>query len=354
VAILKHLAGIRAVTISTERIRSQVLFSGPENGTPLIFLHGNLSAATFFEELMVAMPAEYRCIAPDLRGYGDTEDLTIDATRGARDTADDLKSLFEALGVESAHLAGWSAGAGTVMQFALDHPASVDSFTLIAPVSPYGFGGTCDVRGTPYASDFAGSGAGTVNADAVEQMRAGDESSESPAAPVQLLRKVFVNPPLRLERETTLVAAMLKQKLGDRRYPGDYVPSQSWPYVAPGDWGPINALSPKYFNTSSIVDMADKPPVLWIRGEADVVISDNSLFDLAALAESGDGHPTAAPARPQPMVGQMREVLSRYEQNGGLIEEFVIEGAGHAPFLEKPEVFLRKFIGFLSRQAHRS
>ena len=44
----------------------------------------------------------YRLIAPDMRGFGDTESVPIDATRGLRDWADDTAALVEALGVESA------------------------------------------------------------------------------------------------------------------------------------------------------------------------------------------------------------------------------------------------------------
>lgn len=341
--------------VATKRIRSHCLSSGDQNATPLLFIHGNLSAATYFEELMLGMPAEYWCIAPDLRGYGDTEDLPIDATRGVRDLSDDLKSLFEVLEIKSAHLAGWSAGAGVIAQITLDYPACVDSLTLIAPVSPYGFGGTCDIHGTPTARDFAGSGAGTINTEVIEQMRLGDMDSSSPAAPRQLLRQYFVSSGSCLKREDRLVKAMLKQKLGDRRYPGDYLQSEFWPHVAPGKWGPINALSPKYFNTSRLADLANKPPILWVRGDADVIISDNSLFDLAAIMQekiqAGDGRKDAAVARPQPMVGQMREVLSRYQRSGGRVEEVVMENTGHTPFMEKPDAFLSVFTEFLSQNS---
>lgn len=338
--------------VATKRIRSHCLFSGDEGGHPVIFMHGNLSAATYFEELMLAMPARYRCIAPDSRGYGQTEDLPIDATRGVHDMVDDLKSLFEVLGIKSAHLAGWSAGAGTIMQFALDYPGCVDSLLLISPVSPYGFGGTRDVNGAPISKDFAGSGAGTVSIEAVEQMRLGNTGLTSPVAPLQLLRSFFVKPGVQLEREDVLVKAMLQQRLGQRRYPGDFVQVQSWPHVAPGKWGPINALSPKYFNTSCFANLEVKPPVLWIRGDADVIVSDNSLFDLAALAcaeQSADGTPLLADVRPQPMVAQMRDVLSRYQHNGGHFEELVMEGTGHAPFLEKQTVFSSTYTEFLAR-----
>lgn len=352
-ALLHHLPGIRSTSVTTQRIRSHVLSSGAEHGKPLVFIHGNMSAATYFEELMLGMPAEYWCIAPDLRGYGDTQDLPIDATRGARDLADDLRSLLAALGIESAHLAAWSAGAGVVMQFLLDHPARVDSLCLIAPVSPYGFGGTCDLHGTPASEDFAGSGAGTVNAEVVDQLCRGNTGATSPVAPLQLLRNYFVIPGFRVAREELLITATLKQKLGDRRFPGDYVPSPHWPHVAPGKWGPVNALSPKYFNASAIVDLADKPPVLWIRGEADVVISDNSVFDLASLmpqqAPLRDGHSAPATVRPQPMIGQMRDVLRRYARNGGRCEEVVMKGTAHSPFLENRSAFIKWFTEFLSR-----
>lgn len=344
---VEHLGGIESRMVVTDRIRTHLLACGPADGIPVVFLHGNLSSAAWFEELMLAMPARYACYAPDLRGYGETEDLPIDAERGARDTADDLRSLLTALEIDSVHLAGWSAGAAAAMQFTIDHPRAVASLTLIAPVSPYGFGGTRDVDGTPNAPDFAGSGAGTVNAEAVEQLRLGRVQSDLPLSPLRLLRTVFVEPPVRLAREETLVRTMLQQKLGERRYPGDFVRSAHWPHVAPGIWGPINALSPKYFNAGAIADIADKPRILWIRGEADKIVSDHSLFDPAAWA-SRDAASGDAGFPPQPMVAQTREVLGRYASNGGRVEEVSMDATGHSPFLERPGEFLEAFSDFLA------
>ena len=50
---------------------------------------------------MLAMPDDYFRIAPDLRGYGDTEDLVIDATRGARDWSD---ALLAKTGLSRGHM----------------------------------------------------------------------------------------------------------------------------------------------------------------------------------------------------------------------------------------------------------
>lgn len=50
---------------------------------------------------MLPMAEDYYCLAPDLRGYGATEDLPIDATRGAGHRADDLGALLDALEIGS-------------------------------------------------------------------------------------------------------------------------------------------------------------------------------------------------------------------------------------------------------------
>ena len=99
------------------------------------------------------------------------------------------------------------------------------------------------------------------------------------------------------------------------------------------------------------MDLTDKPPVLWIRGDADVIVSDNSFFDLAAIEamqpQSDGGPSSASTVRAQPMVGQMREVLRQYSANGGHVEEIVIKDTGHSPFLEKPGQFVDEFCRFL-------
>jgi pimeloyl-ACP methyl ester carboxylesterase len=141
---------------------------------------------------------------------------------------------------------------------------------------------------------------------------------------------------------------MLERTGGDR-YPGDMTPSANWPNVAPGVWGPINATSPKHFNGSGIVDEGTKPPVLWIRGEDDQIVSDMSLFDFGTLGqmELVPGWPGADVFPPQPMVSQMRAVLDKYQENGGQYTEVAIADAGHSPLIEKPEEFRQALVAFL-------
>jgi pimeloyl-ACP methyl ester carboxylesterase len=327
--------------------------SGPDGGVPLIFLHGNASSALFFEETMLALPTGFRAIAPDLRGYGWTEDRLVDATRGYRDWADDLVELMDVLGIEKAHLAGWSAGCGIVYRFVADHAARVLSVTLIAPVSPYGFGGTRGAEGTPCFEDHAGSGGGVVNGDFVQRIAIGDRGSDDPNSPRNVMNNFYFAPPFRSSREEDLLTGLLMEKTGDERYPGDFVPSPNWPFVAPGKSGPVNAWSLKYHpsDAADFVAAVPKPPVLWIHGDKDQIVGDSSMFDIATLGKLGyvPGWPGDEVAPPQPMLQQTRDVLEKYAAQGGSFEEHVIEDAGHSPFIEKPGDFNRIFKDFLQK-----
>lgn len=349
------LSGLSARDVETARLRTHVLERSVAGGKPVMLVHGNASASRFFEELMLALPADCWALAPDLRGYGASERKPVDATRGVRDWSDDLHALSAALGLgeqRKPHLVGWSMGAGVVMQYALDHPSEVASLTLISPLSPYGFGGTKDERGTLCWPDAAGSGGGTVNPDFVTRLAAGDRSADSPNSPRNVMNAFYFKPPFRAapEREDVFVEAVLSTVIGDDYYPGDTTTSDNWPATAPGPHGINNAMAPRYCNLSAFAELTPRPPVLWVRGADDQIVSDTSFFDLGFLGQLGavPGWPGAEIYPPQPMVTQMRAVLDRYRANGGSYEEAVIEDAGHSPFVERPDAFQRRFLAFLA------
>ncbi len=331
--------GIQAVDVDTERLRMHCLLAGPVDGTPVVLVHGNLSTGLFFDELMAAAPDGLRLIAPDMRGFGETERKPIDATRGLRDWADDIAALVRALDIDgSVHLVGWSTGGAAIMQYALDRPGAVASLTLIDPVSPYGFGATSGVDGVPTSNDYAGAGGGLANPEFVERLRAGDRSSESDVSPRNVMRAFYWHPAFEVdpEREDALVDEVLKTFIADDGYPGNGVPSQNWPGVAPGERGILNALSGRWLDTTAIVDISPKAPILWIRGDGDLVVSDQSMFDAGTLGKLGalpewpgeDVHP------PQPMIAQTRAVLERYAANGGETREELFTDSSHGPFID--------------------
>jgi len=338
------LPGITARTISTARLSTRVLFSGPEDGTPILFLHGNLSSATWWETTMLRLPDNFRGIAPDQRGFGGADpDATIDATDGLGDPAGDALALLDELGIDRVHLVGNSMGGGVVWRLMADAPQRILSVTQVAPGSPHGFGGTSSIDGDPCWDDFAGSGGGLISPQLIERLTMGDNGMESPFSPRSALRTLIVVPGSIPENEDALVDAMLSTHLGEQDYPGDMVPSANWPFVAPGTMGVNNALSPKYVGdlVDRLLAASPKPPVAWIRGELDKVVGDNAASDPGTLGAFGliPGWPGAEAYPSQPMLGQTRRVLDRYEAAGGSYTEIIIEGAAHVPFIEDPKEF---------------
>lgn len=335
--------GITAKTIKSTRLSTRVLFSGEEDGQPVLFLHGNASNATYWEETMLALPTGFRGIAPDQRGYGGAEKgVTINARRGMGDLADDALALLDALGIDEAHVVGHSMGGSVIWRLMLDAPARLISVTLVNPGSPFGFGGTKDADGTPYYDDYAASGGGIVNPNFAKAISEGDRGSDAQHSPRVVMNNFYWKPPFKPAREEELLSALLSEHIGEDAYPGDSVPSANWPGSAPGVYGPANALSPKYGgDVSKLYAIDPKPAVLWIRGADDQIVSDQSLFDLGTLGMLGaiPGYPGVSVAPPQPMVSQTRAVLEKYHAAGGVTREVVIEDAGHTPYLEKPNEF---------------
>jgi len=345
------LEGVGSEVVATSRLETHVLTGGTEGGAPILFVHGNASSSRFFEDTLASLPAGYRGLAPDLRGFGDSEARPLDATRGVADFSDDLRALVEALGLEKVHLVGWSAGGSAAMRYAMDHPSDVASLVLVDPMSPYGFGGTKDAGGTPCWPDFAGSGGGTANPEFVRRLEAKDRTEGDPNSPRNVMNNFYFKPPFRAasEREEAYLSSVLSTQTGDDHYPGDMMVSENWPGVAPGTRGMNNAISPKYCNLEGFALVESGPPVLWIRGDSDAIVSDTSLLDFGTLGgmDAIPGWPGEDTFPSQPMVSQTRAVLDAYEAHGGSYREEVIADCGHTPHVEKPEEFRRLLFDFL-------
>ncbi|MCY4370530.1 MAG: alpha/beta hydrolase [bacterium] len=344
------MPGVEARSVATSRLRTQYYQAGPEDGVPVVMIHGNLSTGRFFEHLWPGAPGRYRFIAPDMRSFGRSDPAPIDATRGLDDWADDTRALLEALEIDSPpHLVGWSTGGAAIASYAMDHP--VASLTFIDPVSPYGYGAT-HRDGTPCQPDWAGTGGGTGNPEFTSRLAAGDRSGDDPVSPRNVMNSSYWSPEYRLpaEREEILVDEVLLTVTGDDGYPGDLAPSENWPGAAPGSRGILNALSGKYCNWAGLVDLPDKPPVLWTHGSDDIVVADGSSWEMGSLGQMGviPGWPGEDAFPPQPMVTQIRDVLEQYAANGGRVEMEMFEGSGHGPHIDAAENWSDTFFAFLA------
>src|SRR5690606_16113241 len=110
-----------------------------------------------------------------------------------------------------------------------------------------------------------------------------------------------------------------------------------------GATGVLNTMAPKYFDVSGIVDLPAKPPILWLRGADDAIVSDGSFFDLNFLGQVGviPGWPGEDVAPAQQMIAQTHAVFDRYRAAGGSVTFIEEPGVGHSFHIERPEQFLR-------------
>jgi pimeloyl-ACP methyl ester carboxylesterase len=316
--------------------------TGSEDGEPVLFLHGNLSSSTFWEETMLGLPDGFRAVAPDQRGFGlsDPSQL-VDATRGFADWADDVAALADHFGWDRFHLVGHSLG-GCVAWFLVgSRPERLRTVTLIAPGPPCGFPGAHGDRGELNHRDGAGAGAGLMHPEFVKQLKAGQEDVTNELfSPRVVMNRVYWKPPFRPTREEELLKAMLQVHVGDRQFPGDWTASTHWPGFAPGRFGPINAISPLYNQglLERILETQQKPPMLWIYGTADAVISDHSMSDPGQQGklQLRPDWPGESVFPAQPLLTQVKFALDQYEQQGGSVNRLVLSEVGHTPYLERP------------------
>ncbi len=347
--------GFTCSRVETARLTQNVWTSGPEDGRPVLLVHGNLTTGGFWAQVAAELPADVRVIAPDLRGFGRTDPAAIDATRGLGDMADDVHALLEALGLggqRGVTAAGWSMGGGVLQQLAVEHPDDLAGLVLVAPLSPYGFGGTIGEDGRLAFADGASTGGGGANPEFVRRLAEKDATEGDPSSSPRIVLRSFFGPEDNADAvdEDFLVDELLTTLTGDDFYPGDSTPSDNWPSLAPGTRGILNTMAPTHFRTADdLVALDPKPPITWVHGSEDKVVSDASLFDLATLGAMGaiPGWPGAEVLPSQPMAAQMRAVLARYAEAGGRTREVPLEGVGHGIPLARPAVIATELSALL-------
>ena len=92
-------------------------------GDVVLMIHGNMSSSVHYEPLISRIKDKYRCVAVDLRGFGDsTYNERFDTLE---ELADDVALFIDALELGSVYLVGWSNGGGVALKLCAKYPEKV-------------------------------------------------------------------------------------------------------------------------------------------------------------------------------------------------------------------------------------
>ena len=95
-------------------------------GPVVVMVHGNMSSSVHYEPLISRIKDRFRCLALDLRGFGDSSyNERFDTLE---ELADDVHLFTEALGLDSYYLIGWSNGGGVSLKLCAKYPDKVKKF----------------------------------------------------------------------------------------------------------------------------------------------------------------------------------------------------------------------------------
>jgi len=113
-------ANVRSAQVGTDR-------------ETLVLLHGSASSGALWRHIKSALQSRYRCIAPDLIGYGSSAASPQQTAFGLDAELRAIEPLLRCC-ADTFHLVGHSYGGVLALHLALADPGRVQSLTLIEPV----------------------------------------------------------------------------------------------------------------------------------------------------------------------------------------------------------------------------
>jgi 3-oxoadipate enol-lactonase len=106
----------------------QMAYTDAGIGRPVVLIHGYPFNRTLWNEQVAALSNSYRVIAPDLRGFGESD--ASEGTVTMNQMAQDVALLLDHLGIARATIAGLSMGGYVALAFYKQLPSRVRALVL--------------------------------------------------------------------------------------------------------------------------------------------------------------------------------------------------------------------------------
>lgn len=132
---------METTAITRDGLTFDVRLSGPDDGRPVLLLHGFPQAASSWDAVAGRLAASgYRTIAPDQRGYSPGARPSEVADYAVPHLVADALGILDALGVPRADVVGHDWGAAVAWELAIGHPERVRTLTAVSVPHPAAFG----------------------------------------------------------------------------------------------------------------------------------------------------------------------------------------------------------------------
>jgi pimeloyl-ACP methyl ester carboxylesterase len=271
-------------------------------GDVVLMVHGNMSSSVHYEPLISRIKDKYRCVAVDLRGFGDsTYNNRFDTLE---ELADDVNAFTEALGIDSYYLVGWSNGGGVSLKLCAKYPDKVKKFFDIEGAGLKGYPlykkENFKSTGEPYESKEAMVADPMQVAPMVTIFEKGDGAM---MAAIWDATIYTVNKPTREQSDLWIEETMKQRNLVDLDWAlATLNMSDEYTPYGPGD-GSIKNI---------------KCPVALTMGEKDVVVPDYMVLD-------------------------------NYNALGSLATLLPYENCGHSPMVDCPDRLAKDVVEFFEK-----
>ena len=125
------MADFEVGELHTARGRFGLRASGAPGAPPLLLVHGWPESSYCWKGVAERLAGEYRVIAPDLRGLGDSERTPEREAYTKRNLGADILAVLDALDIDACPLIGHDWGGAAVQEAALAAPGRVPALVLL-------------------------------------------------------------------------------------------------------------------------------------------------------------------------------------------------------------------------------